>query len=77
MHQATRYVSPARYDVLEYQPYATEQQLSLQNNQKWQSYSEFKRRTLPEQVSIQILSLEQSYPNANNSELFKGKSRPH
>ncbi len=51
LHQATD-VSPARYDVLEYQPYASEQQLSLQNNQKWQSYSEFKSRTLPEQVSI-------------------------
>ncbi|MFV5425758.1 type II secretion system protein [Acinetobacter towneri] len=73
LHQATD-VSAARYDVLEYQPYATEQQLSLQNNQKWQNYGEFKSRTLPEQVSIQILSLEQSYPNANNSELLQGNA---
>ena len=73
LHQATD-VSPARYDVLEYQPYASEQQLTLQNNQKWQNYGEFKSRTLPEQVSIQILSLEQSYPNANNSELLQGNA---
>ncbi|WP_168542457.1 prepilin-type N-terminal cleavage/methylation domain-containing protein [Acinetobacter sp. A2] len=73
LHTATD-VSPARYEVLEYQPYASEQQLSLQNNQKWRTYTEFKTRILPEQVSIQILSLEQNYPQANQSDLLQSNA---
>ena len=44
----------------------------LIENKKWQQYSEFKPRTLPEQVSFSVQPVDQQYENAKNDDLLQG-----
>ncbi|WP_216934947.1 type II secretion system protein [Acinetobacter sp. BY484] len=66
-------VSPFRYGVVEYRSAAQAEQ-NLQN-EKWQSYADFKLRNLPDHVSFQIQALEpQRYANAQNRDLTQANS---
>ncbi len=59
-----------QYTVTEYQsnPVSSEFRLGTAP-QKWIPYTEFKTRTLPDNVSFQIQSLDQRYENAQNRDL--------
>lgn len=70
--QAATDVSPFRYGIVEYRsPHQSEPPL---NQQKWQSYAEFKLRNLPEQVSLRIQSLEPGYSKAQNRDLTEANA---
>lgn len=71
--QSATDVSPFRYEIVEYRAQAQSEQ-SLQN-EKWQSYTDFKLRNLPDQVSFQIQALEQQrYAKAQNQDLTQANS---
>ena len=67
-------VAPFQYAVLEYLAAAAQSPSGamLIENKKWQQYSEFKPRTLPEQVSFSVQSVDQQYENAKNDDLLQG-----
>lgn len=67
-------VAPFQYAVLEYLAAAPQSPSGamLIENKKWQQYSEFKPRTLPEQVSFSVQSVDQQYENAKNDDLLQG-----
>ena len=66
-------VTPFRYGIIEYRSAAKSGQ-NLQN-EKWQSYADFKLRSLPDHVSFQIQSLEQQrFANAKNRDLTQVNS---
>lgn len=67
-------VAPFQYAVLEYLAIAPKSSSGamLIENKKWQQYSEFKPRTLPEQVSFSVQSVDQQYENAKNNDLLQG-----
>ena len=70
--QAATDVSPFRYAVIEYLVPSLQatQNSVLNENKKWQDYSEFPQRALPEHVSFNVQSLDQAYENANNDDLL-------
>ena len=66
-------VTPFRYGIIEYRSAAQSGQ-NLQN-EKWQSYADFKLRSLPDHVSFQIQTLEQQrFANAKNRDLTQANS---
>ncbi|WP_407304172.1 type II secretion system protein [Acinetobacter sp.] len=69
-------VSPFRYAVVEYLASSLQvSQNSIRNeNKKWQEYSEFEKRALPDQVSFSITALDHPYENANNDDLLSTKA---
>ncbi|TCB60603.1 prepilin-type N-terminal cleavage/methylation domain-containing protein [Acinetobacter terrae] len=69
-------VSPFRYGVVEYLVPSLQatQNSVLNENKKWQDYSEFTKRTLPEHVSFNVQSLDYAYENANNDDLLSANA---
>lgn len=70
-------VAPFRYGVIEYQVpslQSTSQTSIFSENKKWQDYAGFSQRTLPEHVSFNVQSLDQSYENANNDDLLNANA---
>lgn len=66
-------VTPFRYAIIEYRSAAQSGQ-NLQN-EKWQSYADFKLRSLPDHVCFQIQTLEQQrFANAKNRDLTQANS---
>lgn len=66
-------VTPFRYAIIEYR--STVQSGQNLQNEKWQSYADFKLRSLPDHVSFQIQSLEQQrFANAKNRDLTQANS---
>lgn len=66
-------VTPFRYAIIEYR--SAEQSGQNLQNEKWQSYADFKLRSLPDHVSFQIQSLEQQrFANAKNRDLTQANS---
>lgn len=66
-------VTPFRYGIIEYR--SAEQSGQNLQNEKWQSYADFKLRSLPDHVSFQIQSLEQQrFANAKNRDLTQANS---
>lgn len=66
-------VTPFRYAIIEYR--STVQSGQNLQNEKWQSYADFKLRSLPDHVSFQIQSLEQQrFANAKNRDLTQVNS---
>ncbi len=66
-------VTPFRYGIIEYR--SAEQSGQNLQNEKWQSYVDFKLRSLPDHVSFQIQSLEQQrFANAKNRDLTQANS---
>ena len=67
-------VVPFQYAVLEYLAAAPQSPSGamLIEHKKWQQYSEFKPRSLPEQVSFSVQSVDQQYENAKNDDLLQG-----
>ncbi|NNH00328.1 type II secretion system protein [Acinetobacter sp. ANC 5414] len=65
-------VSPFRYGVVEYLVPSLQatQNSVLNENKKWQDYSEFTKRALPEHVSFNVQSLDYAYENTNNDDLL-------
>jgi general secretion pathway protein G len=71
--QAATDVSPFRYGVVEYRP-QTQPALNPQN-EKWQAYTDFKLRNLPDHISFQIQGLEQQrYNHAQNRDLTQANA---
>lgn len=71
LHPATD-VTPFRYDVLEYlaPKILSSNNISASGQQKWQSYTGFSQRALPDSVSFNVQTIEQTYENANNEDLL-------
>lgn len=69
-------VSPFRYGVVEYLVPSLQatQNPAFTENKKWQDYSEFEKRTLPEHVSFNVQSLDYAYENANNDDLLSANA---
>ena len=69
-------VSPFRYGVVEYLVPSLQatQNSVLNENKKWQDYSEFTKRTLPEHVSFNVQSLDYAYEKANNDDLLSANA---
>ncbi|MFV5502225.1 MULTISPECIES: type II secretion system protein [Acinetobacter] len=66
-------VTPFRYGIIEYR--SAEQSGQNLQNEKWQSYADFKLRSLPDHVSFQIQTLEQQrFANAKNRDLTQANS---
>ena len=66
-------VTPFRYGIIEYR--SAEQSGQNRQNEKWQSYADFKLRSLPDHVSFQIQTLEQQrFANAKNRDLTQANS---
>lgn len=66
-------VTPFRYAIIEYR--STVQSGQNLQNEKWQSYADFKLRSLPDHVSFQIQTLEQQrFANAKNRDLTQANS---
>lgn len=69
-------VSPFRYSVVEYLVPSLQatQNSVLNQNKKWQDYSEFEKRALPDHVSVKVQSLDHRYENANNDDLLNANA---
>jgi general secretion pathway protein G len=69
-------VSPFRYSVVEYLVPSLQatQNSVLNQNKKWQDYSEFEKRALPDHVSFNVQSLDHRYENANNDDLLNANA---
>ena len=69
-------VSPFRYSVVEYLVPSLQatQNSVLNENKKWQDYSEFEKRALPDHVSVKVQSLDHRYENANNDDLLNANA---
>jgi len=69
-------VSPFRYGVVEYlvPSFQATQNSALNQNNKWQDYSEFEKRALPDHVSFNVQSLDHRYENANNDDLLNANA---
>ncbi|MFW1806560.1 MULTISPECIES: type II secretion system protein [Acinetobacter] len=66
-HNATD-VAPFSYELAEYHDLRT--QTVIQEDKKWQPYSEFPVRVLPERVAFNIESVDQNYQNATQQDLI-------
>ena len=66
-------VAPFSYNIQEYLT-PVQQNTNSSTLQKWQNYSDFKTRFLPDQVAFQIESLSKSYPNAQNRDLIEANA---
>lgn len=69
-------VAPFRYGVNEYitSIRQNDQMPTIADNQKWQNYTGFKMRTLPDQVSFNIQAIDRQYENANNQDLIQANA---
>ena len=74
--QAATDVSPFHYGVMEFlvPSLQNKQNSTLTENKKWQEYSEFSERALPEQVSFSITALDHRQENANNDDLLNSNA---
>ena len=66
-HNATD-VAPFSYELAEYHDLRA--QTVIQEDKKWQPYSEFPVRVLPERVAFNIESVDQNYQNATQQDLI-------
>ena len=66
-HNATD-VAPFSYELAEYHDLRA--QTVIQEDEKWQPYSEFPVRVLPERVAFNIESVDQNYQNATQQDLI-------
>lgn len=72
-------VAPFRYGVSEYMILSGQNSSPmpppiLAEDQKWQDYTGFKARTLPDQVSFNIQTQERQYENAHNQDLIQANA---
>lgn len=66
-------VAPFSYSIQEY-VVSSQQNSKSTELQKWQKYSDFKTRFLPDHVAFQIESLSKIYPNAQNRDLIEANA---
>lgn len=66
-------VAPFSYSIQEYL-ISSQQNSKTTELQKWQNYTDFNTRFLPDRVAFQIESLSKSYPKAQNRDLIEANA---